>query len=73
VYTTKNFATKKQLKEAVTAGELVTIYQPGGLFNPPEASSTYTGVAYLEGPHYPEPHRWYAEATLKDGIVVKVK
>jgi hypothetical protein len=27
----------------------------------------------LEGPHYPQPHRWYAEATVRDGVIVKVK
>lgn len=35
--------------------------------------SNYTGKVYLEGPHYPKPHTWYAEAELKDGIVIKVK
>lgn len=73
MYTTENFKTKKALKETVLAGKKVTIYQPGGMFNPPEASPTYSGKAYLEGPHYPEPHSWYAEATLKDGVVIKVR
>lgn len=73
MYTTKNFRTKKALKEAVAGGEKVTIFQPGGVFNPPEANPSYSGKAYLEGPHYPEPHSWYAEAMLKDGYVVKVK
>jgi hypothetical protein len=31
------------------------------------------GKVYLEGPHYPEPHRWYAEAELEDGFITKVK
>jgi len=73
MYTHENFKTKKQLKEAVANGENVRIYQPGGLFNPPENSPSYNGIAYLEGPHYPAPHTWYAQAELKDGIVVKVK
>ena len=30
-------------------------------------------VQTVEGPHYPEPHKWYATATLdEDGAVVKV-
>jgi hypothetical protein len=33
----------------------------------------FTGKVYLEGPHYPKPHRWYAEAWLEDGKVVRVK
>lgn len=67
-YTTTNYKTKKALKDAVAAGEQVTVYQPGGLSEPP-----YNGTVYLEGPHYPKPHTWYAEATMKDGVVVKVK
>lgn len=73
MYTTKNFRTKKQLKEAIANGEKVTIYQPGGMFDPPENKPDYIGIAYLEGPHYPAPHSWYAQATMKDGVVVKVK
>jgi hypothetical protein len=67
-YTDINFKTKKALKEAVKAGKQVTIYQPGGLSQAPT-----DGTAYLEGPHYPQPHRWYAQATMKDGLVVAVK
>lgn len=26
----------------------------------------------LEGPHYPAPHTWYAEATVEGGVVMKV-
>ena len=73
MYTDRNFKTKKALKEAVANGEKVTIYQAGGMFSPPEADLHYTGIAYLEGPHYPAPHSWYAQVELKDGIVVKVK
>lgn len=67
MYTTKNFKSKKALKDAVAAGEKVTLFAPG-LGSPPT-----NGTCAVEGPHYPEPHRWYAEVTVKDGIVVKVK
>lgn len=30
------------------------------------------GEAFLEGPHYPRPHTWYAKVQVKDGVVVKV-
>ena len=73
MYSTTNYKTKKALKEAVMAGKKVSIYQPGGMFNPPEAHTDYSGKAYLEGPHYPAPHTWYAEVTMQDGYVVKVK
>lgn len=68
-YTDINFKTKKALKEAVAAGKEVTVYQPG----PYGGNLPKDGNVTLEGPHYPEPHKWYAQATLKDGLVVAVK
>ena len=99
MYTTRNFKSKKQLKEAVAAWnayvkatglvsplsvgmvtlnkladsgaapEAVTYYQPG----PFGGNEPRNGMIVLEGPHYPEPHKWYAQATVKDGIIVAVK
>jgi hypothetical protein len=66
MYTTRNFKTKKALKDAVKAGEKVTIYAPG--FGTP----VQNGYEFLEGPHYPEPHRWYAKVKMEHGLVVKV-
>jgi hypothetical protein len=73
MYTQTNFTTKKQLKEAIAAGDHIGIFQPGGMFNPAEGKPDYTGTAIIEGPHYPKPHIWYAEATLVNGIIIKVK
>lgn len=71
MYTTTNFKTKKALKEAVASGTKVTVFQPNGdLFGITSYKSS--GNVTLEGPHYPEPHRWYAVATLERGVVVKV-
>ena len=70
MYTHRNFQTKKALKEAVKNGEKIGIYQPGGIFNPEPPSE---GQHVVEGPHYPQPHKWYAQVTLKDGFVVAVK
>lgn len=68
MYTTKNFRTKKALKEAVKNGEQVTVFQPG-----PFADSAPTnGRISLEGPHYPTPHTWYASAEIKDSVIVRV-
>jgi hypothetical protein len=67
MYTVTNYKTKKALKEAVANGEVVETYQPGGMF-----PATTEGVAFLEGPHYPAPHTWYAKVQLKNGLVVKV-
>lgn len=69
MYTIKNYATKKALKEDLAAGARITVFQPG----PFGGSAPSSGTVTLEGPHYPQPHRWYAQATLKDGVVVSVK
>lgn len=55
-YVRPNYKTKKALREAVAAGDRVTIFQPGGIFDMPKGPSTAT----VEGPHFPAPHRWYA-------------
>lgn len=67
MYTTKNFKSKRALKEAVKNGEQVRLYSPG-IGTPKD-----NGTEYVEGPHYPEPHKWYATVTVKDGVVVSVK
>jgi len=67
MYTDTNFKTKKALKEAVAAGKEVRLFAPG-LGAPKE-----NGTDFVEGPHYPAAHTWYAEVTMKDGIVVRVK
>ena len=67
MYTDKNFKTKKALKEAVAAGQQVTLFAPG--MGTPKQNGTET----VEGPHYPQPHTWYAQVTVANGVVVKVK
>ena len=66
-YTVTNYRTGKQLKEAVAAGERVEVYQPG-----PFGPDVKDGWCCLEGPHYPEPHRWYVGVEVKDGVVTKI-
>lgn len=29
------------------------------------------GRAFIEGPHYPAPHRWYAQVEVTAGVVTK--
>lgn len=67
MYTIENFKTKKALKEAVAAGKKVSYYQPG------MGQCPLNGNITLEGPHYPLPHKWYAQAVVKDGYIVSVK
>ena len=70
-YTEINFKSKKALKEAVAEGRRIGVYQPNDIFNRVfEAGEWIT----LEGPHYPQPHKWYAEAKLGDDLCIdKVK
>ena len=68
MYCHKNYKTKKALKQDVKDGKPITVYQPG----PFGSNAPQSGIVTLEGPHYPEPHRWYARATLVGGRVVKV-
>jgi hypothetical protein len=67
VYVSPNYLTKKALKEAVAAGKSVYVYSPGPF------PAKKDGTEYIEGPHYPKPHTWYAQVEVKDGKVVKVK
>lgn len=67
MYVSPNFKTKKALKEAVADGQEVTVYSPGPF------PAKQNGTEYVEGPHYPAPHSWYAQVTVKDGKVIKVK
>jgi hypothetical protein len=69
MYTTRNFRTKKELREAISNGERVTVYQPG----PFGGNEPRDGTVFLEGPHYPAAHCWYGEAVLKDGVVIRVR
>ena len=67
MYVTPNFPTKKALREWLAAGRTVVVFQ-SGLGDVPT-----DGTVYLEGPHYPQPHRWYAEGTMQHGRLIKVK
>ena len=66
MYVHPNFKTKKALKEALAAGQRVTVFSPG-IF-----PAKTDGDETIEGPHYPEPHRWYARVRVSDGVVTKV-
>ncbi len=86
MYTVKNFRSKKELKAAVAAYILwqsapniyeenapapqpIRYFQPG----PFSGNEPMNGTFCCEGPHYPEPHRWYATCTAVNGVIVKVK
>ena len=101
MYATKNYQTKKELKQAVQMwnelkelGELafrqkygmmpsmigamrgLRLPQPVTYFQPNDMGFTpkiMTGKVLLEGPHYPKPHKWYAECIADNGFIVKVR
>ena len=70
MYTVENYRSKKAVKEAIKAGVEVQVYQPGPFGKGSEVGDQ---TVFLEGPHYPEPHRWYGEGRLVDGVLVSVK
>lgn len=67
MYTETNFLTKKAFKEAVAAGKKVRLYSPG------LGTPVHNGKDFVEGPHFPKAHTWYAEVTVENGVVTKVK
>jgi hypothetical protein len=73
MYTDTNFKTKKALRDAVAAGRQVRVYQPNDVFGAGDRVQTGEHSVALEGPHYPQPHRWYAQATVRDGVIVRIK
>ena len=67
MYATYNYRTKKALKEAVALGP-VPAFQPG-----PFGPGLRDGTDTCEGPHFPEPHKWYVRVVIKNGHIIKVK
>jgi hypothetical protein len=67
-YVTENYKSKKDFIAAVKSGVQHETYNPSGMW-----PTTQNGQDVIEGPHYPQPHRWYASVKVKDGIVVSAK
>lgn len=67
MYASTNFKTKKAFKDAVKAGQRVTLYAPG------LGTPNQNGKEFVEGPHYPAPHTWYAAVNVENGVVTSVK
>jgi hypothetical protein len=65
-YTVTNYPSKKALKDAANIRkERVEVYQPG-----PFGPDVKDGRCYIEGPHYPQPHKFYANCDVKGGVIV---
>ena len=67
MYVDPDYKSKREFKAAVNAGVQHEPYNPSGAFEAP-----CDGRVVIEGPHYPKPHRWYADVQVENGIVVKV-
>ena len=66
-YASGNPRSKAELKRMLASGQEVRVFYPG--LGYPGADD---GIVYLEGPHYPEAHRWYAKCKVEGGVVTKV-
>lgn len=66
-YVNPDCKTKKSLKQALADGKFIGVYEPG------IGSVPKDGNVYLEGPHYPKPHTWYAVGKMVDGRLVSIK
>lgn len=67
-YVDPNYKTKKEFKAAVMAGKQHRPYNAGGMFPTPT-----NGAIAIEGPHYPQAHKWYATCQVQNGVIVSVK
>ena len=67
-YVGPDYKSKKDFKEAVLKGIQHFTYNPSGMF-----PTTQNGSDVIEGPHYPKPHKWYAQVEVLGGVVIKVK
>ncbi len=65
-YVDPNYPTKKALREAVADGVHVFAFEPG-------LGDVRDGTVYLEGPHYPKPHVWYATGEVRGGKIISIK
>lgn len=65
-YARGNPKTKKALKELHAKGRLE-------LFEPGIGSIPRDGNVYVEGPHYPAAHTWYATVVMENGVPVRVR
>jgi hypothetical protein len=69
MYAIRNPHTKKEFKMQSLNGAVWDHLTPEG----PYEELTNDGVVTVEGPHYPQPHRWYAQVTLTNGVITDIK
>ena len=67
-YIYPNFPSKIAARRAIAAGDKITCMEN----TPHGQDKVFSGSATIEGPHYPQPHRWYGRAEIVDGFVVRL-
>jgi len=67
-YLYPNLKSKKAYKDAIAKGQTIMAQENTPWGNKPIDS----GRAVFEGPHYPQPHRFYGTAIVENGKVVKI-
>ena len=67
-YVNPDYKSKKEFITAIKAGVVHHPYNPSGFFGAPSS-----GLIVIEGPHYPKPHKWYAQCEVEGGVVIKAK
>lgn len=65
-YASGNPKTKKALKSLIADGAEVRVFNPG------IGQAKQNGIEYIEGPHFPKPHSWYAQVEVTNGLITKV-
>ena len=69
MYADGNPSTKAALKRWVAAGQRVSVFQPNDMFGVNDSLRPGQRVT-LEGPHSPQPHRWYGQAVLGPDLCI---
>ncbi len=67
-YCDTNYQSKKAVKDAIKAGAEVRVEAQ----TPWGTKPVENGTVAVCGPWYPQPHKWYGTATIKDGKITKI-
>jgi hypothetical protein len=70
-YVYPNVKSKTELKKRLALGETFRVVDQA-MFNPKDYTNFTGKILDCCGPHYPHPHKWYANLEMKDGKITKV-
>lgn len=68
MYLSENFKSKAAAKRALADGQVIRLVS-----NSPYDGTNPNGKVHIEGPWYPEPHKWWGVATAVNGTVIKIQ